>query len=265
MNFLNSKNLNLENIAKTNQTKYINGNPFPHIVIDNLFDNKILEKIIAEFPKNLDKIGKEYNNKVEKKLSLNKSELLSAETNNFLNFLNSQIFINFLQSITSIKEKLIPDPYLLGGGLHELRNGGYLNIHADFNIHPSMKLDRRLNVLIYLNKNWNSSFGGSLELWDKKMSKCEKTILPEFNRMVIFSTNDYSYHGNPEKVNCPENKTRKSIAMYYYTNGRPSNERTLGNHSTIFRKRPEINEPDGKIEFKKIFGQLYLRKKNKIK
>ena len=265
MNFFNNKNFNLEDIAKSNQSEYTNGDPFPHIVFDNFFNNEILEKIITEFPNNLEKIGKVYNNKVEKKLSLNKSELLSSETNNFLNFLNSQIFINFLQSITSIKEKLIPDPYLLGGGLHELRIGGYLNIHSDFNKHPSMKLDRRLNVLIYLNKNWNSTYGGSLELWDKKMEKCKKKILPIFNRMVIFSTNDFSYHGNPEKVNCPDNESRKSIARYYYTNGRPLHEIALGNHSTIFRKRPKIDEPDGEIKFKKLFGQLYLRKKNKIK
>ena len=79
-----------------------------------------------------------------------------------------------MQILTGIKEKLIPDPYLQGGGLHELRNNGFLNIHADFNLHPTMKLDRRLNILIYLNKDWNDDFGGNLQLWDKKMTKCEK-------------------------------------------------------------------------------------------
>tara|TARA_B100001063_G_C16744582_1_gene546740 strand:- start:125 stop:922 length:798 start_codon:yes stop_codon:yes gene_type:complete len=264
MSYLNKKYEQLESYAFENREKYANADPFPHIILDNFFNESILNELINEFPKNLDQIGNNFNNKVEKKLSLNKSTLLSDSTNNFLNFLNSQIFLDFLQKLTNIKEKLVPDPYLLGGGLHELRKNGYLNIHADFNLHPSMKLDRRLNILIYLNKNWKDNYGGSLQLWDKDMKKCVQKILPEFNRMVIFSTTDFSYHGNPDKVLCPENLSRKSIAMYYYSNGRPSSERKLGLHSTIFRKRPNSNEPDGNIEFKKIFGQLYLRKKKKI-
>lgn len=264
MKYIKEEILNLDKLAIENKNKYSSADPFPHIVLDNFFNNQILDEILKEFPNNLDLIGNKFNNKVEKKLSLNNSKLLSFNTNNFLNFLNSQIFLNFLQKLTSIKEKLVPDPYLLGGGLHELRNEGYLNIHSDFNMHPSMKLDRRLNILIYLNKNWKENYGGSLQLWDKDMKRCVQKILPEFNRMVIFSTTDFSYHGNPDKVSCADNNSRKSIAMYYYSNGRPASERKLGLHSTIFRKRPEQNEPDGNIEFKKLFGQIYLRKKNKI-
>ena len=264
MNYINFEFDEIEKYASDNKEKYLSAEPFPHIVIDNFFNSSLLNEIIMEFPNNLDEIGNKFENKVEKKLSLNKSALLSVNTNNFLNFLNSQIFLNFLQKLTSINEKLVPDPYLLGGGLHELRKNGYLNIHADFNLHPTMKLDRRLNILIYLNKNWKENFGGSLQLWDKNMKECIQKIIPEFNRMVIFSTTDFSYHGNPDKVNCSDNNSRKSIAMYYYSNGRPSSERKLGLHSTIFRKRPDQNEPDGNIEFKKIFGQFYMRKKKKI-
>jgi len=264
MDFLKDNFEDIEKIAHNKKNEYAVATPFPHIVIDEFFNDKLLDGILKEFPNDLDKIGNNFKNNVENKLSLNNSKLLSKETNNFINFLNSQIFINFLQIVTGIKEKLVPDPYLLGGGLHELRNEGFLNVHADFNLHPGMKLDRRLNILIYLNKNWQEKFGGSLQLWNNDMSKCEQKILPEFNRMVIFSTTDFSYHGNPDKVSCPIGNSRKSIAMYYYSNGRPSNERKLGLHSTIFRKRPASNDPDGNIEFKKLFGQLYLRKKNKI-
>ena len=204
MNYLNLNYNELENYALENKENYVSAKPFPHIVIDNFFNNDLLNNLINEFPKNLDKIGNKFENKVERKLSLNKSHLLSNNTNNFLNFLNSQIFLNFLQNLTDIDEKLVPDPYLLGGGLHELRKDGYLNIHADFNLHPSMKLDRRLNILIYLNKDWKESFGGSLQLWDKNMKECIQKIIPEFNRMVIFSTTDFSYHGNPDKVSCTE-------------------------------------------------------------
>ena len=180
MNYLNLNYNKLENYALENKENYVSAKPFPHIVIDNFFNNDLLNNVINEFPKNLDKIGNKFENKVERKLSLNKSHLLSNNTNNFLNFLNSQIFLNFLQNLTDIDEKLVPDPYLLGGGLHELRKDGYLNIHADFNLHPSMKLDRRLNILIYLNKDWKESFGGSLQLWDKNMKECIQKIIPEF-------------------------------------------------------------------------------------
>ena len=265
MNFINENILDIEKLGKDKNSQYVNASPFPHIVLDNLFKNEVLNNILNEFPNNLDVIGNNFNNKVEKKLSINNTKLLSSETNNFINFLNSQNFINFLQHLTDVKEKLIPDPYLIGGGLHELRNEGYLNIHADFNLHPSMKLDRRLNLLIYLNKEWKDKFGGCLELWDKDMKNCEKNILPIFNRTVIFSTTDYSYHGNPNKINNPDGNSRKSLAMYYYSNGRPLKEKKLGLHSTIFRSRPNSNDPDGNIEFKQLFGKIYLRKKNKIK
>ena len=265
MNFINEDNFNLNSFAQANNYIYKNAKPFPHIVIDNLFNEKVLNNIINEFPNNIQEIGNQFDNKVEKKLSLNDSEKLSQETNNFINYLNSQTFINFLQELTDVKEKLIPDPYLIGGGLHELRNDGYLNIHADFNLHPSMKLDRRLNILIYLNKNWLEKYGGDLELWNKDMTKCEKKITPTFNKTVIFSTTDFSYHGNPNKVNHPTNISRKSVAMYYYSNGRPRNEINLGPHSTIFRKRPNTNDIDGNLEFKKLFGKIYIKKKNKTK
>lgn len=264
MNYLNTELKELKNFALKNSLKYTKAVPFPHIVIDDFFDSKILDTILKEFPSNLEDIGRKNKNKAELKLSLNDPKKFSLETNNFINFLNSLIFIEFLQDITAIKEKLISDPYLIGGGLHELKNNGFLNIHADFNKHSKINLDRRLNVLIYLNKNWSNENGGQLELWDKKMEKCYQKILPKFNRMVIFSTTSNSYHGNPNKVSCENSNSRKSIAMYYYSVGRPSIENTLGNHSTIFRKRPNSDDIDGNIKFKKLFGKFYIRKKGKL-
>ena len=262
--YINKNYINLSKVAAENCKNYITAKPFPSIVFDNFFEENILNQILNDFPKNIKDIGNEYNNKAEKKLSLNQSEKFSQITNNFINYLNSAPFVKFLNSLTGIQETLITDPYLAGGGLHELKDGGHLNVHADFNQHPKMKLDRRLNILIYLNHNWREINGGHLELWDKEMKKCEKKILPVFNRMVVFSTTDFSYHGNPEKVKVDQLNSRKSIALYYYSNGRPASERKLGLHSTIFRKRPGTEDVDGNLEFKKLIGKIYIKSKKKV-
>ena len=132
-----------------------------------------------------------------------------------IDFMNSENFLIFTK-ITSIKEKLISDPELNGGGLHEIKSGGMLKIHTDFRKHPSLDLDRRINVLIYLNKNWSEKYGGELELWDKNMKYCGKKIKPIFNKMVIFSTTDFSNHGHPEPIQCPQNVSRKSVLFIIF-------------------------------------------------
>jgi Rps23 Pro-64 3,4-dihydroxylase Tpa1-like proline 4-hydroxylase len=113
--------------------------------------------------------------------------------------------------------------------------GGFLKVHVDFNRHPLLNLDRRLNLLVYLNEDWRDEYGGHLELWPADMSRCERRILPVFNRTVVFSTTDASFHGHPAPLACPEGMSRKSVSFYYYTNGRPAHEGAEP-HDTIFRK-----------------------------
>ena len=222
---LNQTNLDLEEYALGNSNKFNLAKPFPHIHIENFFSNDVLSKVLEEFPdlshgkpfvktKNF-QVGKFYTGD---------ETYFGPQTLTLFHYLNSQPWLTFLQNITGIKEKLFGDPYYWGGGLHQTNNGGWLKIHSDFKKHPNSNLDRRVNILIFLNKEWKKSFGGSLEMWDKKMKNCEKKILPDFNTMVIFKTTDYSNHGHPEPIICPENISRKSIALYYYTNGRPDNE-----------------------------------------
>ena len=139
MKYLNFDIKNLNNQATKYKEDYLAGKPFPHVVIDNFFREEILDSLIGNFPKNISDYNLKFDNFAEKKLALNKPEQLSDLNNDFINFLNSYVFINFLQKITSIKESLVADPYLIGGGLHELRNEGFLNIHAAFNIHPKIK------------------------------------------------------------------------------------------------------------------------------
>jgi len=219
---LSKDNQNLSLTAAKEYKNYHNGSPFPNIVIENFFNEDYLNQILLDFP-DLSKIksSQKYLNKNEIKYANNDYQNFPDSIKNFFEFLNSNMYLNFLQKLTSVKEKLIVDPQLNGGGLHEIKKGGVLKIHTDFSKHPSLKLDRRINVLIYLNKEWKDQYGGHLELWDKDMLGCKKKILPTFNKMVIFSTNDFSNHGHPDPVICPLNQSRKSIALYYFSEGRP--------------------------------------------
>lgn len=227
----------LEKQALQYREQYATAEPFPHIVIDNFLPEWILEEILEEFPKPKSIDWQKFENSAEKKLASRSEIQMGKQTRLLLYQLNSSIFINFLEHLAGIKG-LIADPHFVGGGLHQIERGGFLKMHVDFNKHSILKLDRRLNLLLYLNKNWQEEYGGHLELWDSNMTRCEKKILPIFNRCVIFSTTDFSYHGHPEPLTCPEGETRKSLALYYYSNGRPAYEISGEGHSTLFKARP---------------------------
>lgn len=226
----------LKDLALKYRETYAQARPFPHIVIDDFLPEYILDSILNEFPKVGSIDWQKFENSAEKKLAYKHEMQMGDATRLLLYQLNSSGFIDFIESITGI-DGIIPDPHFEGGGLHQIERGGYLKMHADFNRHNKLRLDRRLNLLIYLNKNWKEEYGGHLELWDKDMTQCEKKILPIFNRCVIFNTTAFSYHGHPEPLNCPEGQTRKSLALYYYSNGRPSEEISNA-HSTLFLARP---------------------------
>jgi hypothetical protein len=121
---------------------------------------------------------------------------------------------------------LLPDPYFTEGGFHRTGRGGFLDIHADFSHHDGTGLERRLNLILYLNEGWRELWGGKLELFDTDL-RSVVSITPLYNRAVIFETSDTSYHGHPERLRCPEGVYRKSIALYYYTLPRPERKRRL--------------------------------------
>ena len=131
--------------------------------------------------------------------------------------------------------------------LHETMPGGFLNVHTDFQTHTMHKhWTRQVNLLVFLNKDWQESYKGWLELWDAPPKKCAQRILPVFNRCVIFSTTDDAFHGHPETLLAPQGVTRKSLALYYYSNGRPEDEATI-KHTTLFRRRPEESSLVGRF------------------
>lgn len=214
----------LDGLAAQLANAYQSNDPFPNMVVDDFFDLDFLREVASEFPDLSASDAQEFNNPKEIKWASKGEKTFGPQTRKLMHFLNSEPFLAFIQEVSGIKEKLIGDPYFVGGGQHEIRPGGVLKVHADFNSYPSFNLSRRLNVLVYLNEDWEESYGGHLELWNESMSECNVSILPVFNRLAMFSTTDYSYHGHPNPLTCPPDRRRRSLALYYYSYGRPKSE-----------------------------------------
>jgi hypothetical protein len=216
----------LDDLAYEYAEDYQNGAPFPHILFDDLFPLAALEQLVSAFPAPKDDLGwrraeveldgevMQYN-----KLGMPHEMRIDPIIRQLLWEMQSGAFVQFLENLTGIKG-LLTDPCMQGGGVHQSLRGGSLGIHADFTEHKVYKLNRRLNVLLYLNKDWKEAYGGHLELWSRDMSSCERRIMPSLGRCVIFNTDADSFHGHPQILDCPDDVTRKSIALYYYTNGR---------------------------------------------
>lgn len=224
-------------LAQSQNTAYTNAQAFPHVHIDDFVPEELCDLLLKEFPDPRDACWTSFNDPTGIKLASSRVTMMGLTTQQILGYFNSAAFLQFLETLTGI-DGLIPDPWFEGGGLHQIQKGGYLKIHADFNRHEKLKLDRRVNVLLYLNANWREEYGGHLELWNKDMSCCVERILPKLNRLVVFNTTDTSFHGHPQPLNCPDGNCRRSLALYYYTNGRPAEE-VSESHSTLYQATPE--------------------------
>jgi hypothetical protein len=216
---------------------YRSAEPFPHIVLDNFLPDALVRRMVEHFPQEALQSDRVFDINYG---GHHKRQILPDDCDpavrEFFSFFNSRPVLQFLEGLTGI-EALIPDPYFEGGGFHEISTGGKLGVHADFRIHGALHLERRLNLLIYLNEDWRDEWGGKLELWDRKMTRCEKRIEPYLNRCVVFSTDADSYHGHPDPLQTPEGVKRRSIALYYYTASRAI-YKEVPNLSTMYRARP---------------------------
>lgn len=224
--------------------RYAQATPFPHIAIDGFLDDASLSAAIAEFPapeqvtdwRRADATDAQGRIAQVNKLGYSNELAFGPTLRGLVHAFNSGPFLRYLERLTGI-DGLLPDPHMTGGGLHQYLPGSVLRVHADFNKLPGYDLDRRLNLLLYLNEAWDESWGGDLELWDRGMQACMHRIAPLANRCVVFSTTRDSYHGMPDPLRCPDDITRRSLALYYYTNGRPDSERGP-DHSTLWQARP---------------------------
>ncbi len=213
--------------------------PFPHIVIDDFLDPDFAADVSAAFPTFEEALetGFEFDFVRERrKIQISDRAHFAAPVARLDEALASQDFLNDLEHITGISG-LLPDPELGGGGIHVTGSGGRLDVHVDFNFNEKMQVHRRLNILIYLNPEWNSAWGGQVELWDRDVRTCHQRVDPRLNRCILFETSNLSFHGvRPVVAEAP--KPRKSFAAYYYTKDAPP-DWDGRHHSTIFRARPD--------------------------
>jgi len=217
-------------------------NPFPHIVKDNFLDEKLANSAHDEFPTpKSESFNWKSNDKNSIKFMCQDYKELAKypHLKKIIDYFNSNKFLSILEKETGIPN-LISDNDLSGGGLHLIGNGGFLKVHADFNIAENLpNLHRRLNLIYYLNKEWKEEYNGALELWDTDLTSPQVVVEPSFNRMVLFNTQPdgdiIAYHGHPKPLNVPDGVYRKSIALYYYTKEKPNNILSE-KHKTLYRE-----------------------------
>jgi hypothetical protein len=213
--------------------EYRQATPFGHIVLDDFLEPEAARLAMEELLPLDQETWNSYVHVNERKFSHTEPNSWGPTLQSILEELNSSDFVRFLEELTGI-DNLFADPSLEGGGLHLSTTGGYLNIHADFTVHPHHRnWRRRVNLLLYLNEDWHSEYGGDLELWTTDMKRREKVIAPLGNRAVIFTTDADSFHGHPEPMTCPPGVARRSLALYYF-----SLEEQPFVRSTEYRARP---------------------------
>ncbi len=229
--------------AKERRAAFTDNRPFPHNVIDHFMDACILQQALAEFPKPGQQTFYSYDNPFEKKIAFDQILCLPPTIREILIEMNAPGFLRFLEELSGI-QGLIPDPYYRGCGIHAVEQGGKLDIHLDFNKHKKLGLNRKLNVLLYLNPDWQESFGGQLEFWSAQkaggswiLDQCEKKIAPLFNRLVVFSYTEKSFHGHPEPLRCPAGWSRKALMAAYYLSP-VLDQNPEDAHSTLYMRRP---------------------------
>lgn len=204
--------------------QYRQAKPFPHLILDDFFTEEALDTVAMTFGRPLGWHRYEHN----------KRGLMDVADQPVVAALMDNPVLGLLEYLTGVPI-LLSDPTMRGAGLHAIPAGGRLGIHVDFNRHPDRPLRRAVNTLLYLNKDWDPDWHGQLTLTDRV--GCEVTLEPRWNRWVIFGYGEDTWHGHPEPLACPSERTRRSLALYYYTPMTPAEDADLTFHTTIYADR----------------------------
>ena len=254
--------LNIEDLRErfsVLKTEFATAHPYQHVVVDNFLPENVFQQAMTDF----DVVSKEqwtgYLHVNERKFANSNPDTWGPTLQQIANELNSPEFVSLLEELTGIPNLLI-DPTFEGGGLHQSLRGGFLNMHADFTVHPHQRQwKRRLNLLLYCNENWLPEYGGGLELWDATMSHAEKVVQPLGNRVLIFATDATSFHGHPDPLQCPDGVARRSMALYYFTYEDKPNVR-----STEYRARPNDGSKGILIYLDKMTLRIFDKAKRRL-
>lgn len=212
---------------------------FPHFCIDDFLEESFANEVHDAFPsyREATTLGQTFGAVNESgKTQVTDSRKFPSPILALHRLLASDEFVAKMSLMSGIPE-LVADPALAGAGIHETDQGGRLDVHVDFNFNESLGLYRRLNILVYFNKDWREEYGGYLDLWDKDVKHCVARLAPTFNRAAGFATSHLSWHG-VTPVKCPSGVARKSFAAYYYSKEPPPGWDGI-KRSTIFRARPD--------------------------
>lgn len=224
------------NVAASSLTStYNNAAEFPHIVFNDFINKTILDDVAREALHLVNgeddetrdwRMGPvDYHSSQYLKRGIRDLGKMPFYMNLLCRYFNSDEFMEFMRDLTGIKD-LVPDHGYEGGGFHVTYPGGLLNIHHDFNYKDDMgpeRMYRKVNLLIYLNEEWEDDWQGALELWKSDLTEDFKTLQPKYGRAILFNIED-APHGHPEPLNCPEGESRRSLAFYYYSKTPPNNQ-----------------------------------------
>ncbi|MEO5899197.1 MAG: 2OG-Fe(II) oxygenase [Ilumatobacteraceae bacterium] len=221
-------------LAVSSAAAYQSAAPFPHGVYDDFLPADLAQELARSFPTYASIEWVVRDNENNRRVYQHDETRLPMLYRQMLREFNSRQFLLFAETLSGI-DNLLPDPYFIGGGIHLSGPDDFLKIHADFNWHHKLQAYRRVNALLYLSEEWDDSWGGAIEFWDREMTGAVDLAYPKFNRLVVFSTSEHSNHGQRVPNACPPGVTRKVINLYYYTTHRDDDDAAADPHFTLYK------------------------------
>lgn len=240
-NLNNGKKMLKNNVRSEN---YQQTQPYPYTKIDRFLTPQIAYEAQQEILQIPDVEWDRYQNPFEGKWTLRDKNSLPATVQSIFDELQSESFVTELSKI--VGTELSIDTQKHYWGIHKYDHNDYLKIHVDAGIHPKIGKKKHVTLGIYLSHCWREGNGCDLEIWsgnsahldDAKLEQCVETITPLFNRAIIFTNTDNSWHGNPEPSHGTPDAKRIFLTISYLSDQEDhfKNKRTRA----FFRPRPAV-------------------------